>query len=171
MTPKDAAKKLKNALSTDPEVKIKDVKVQVGTADGQTEEASNSMDWWEKYPERFLEEFEKMQEYTNAELRLVEGEHHLPSDFGPGLHLAWEEIVTSDSGQKYLILIICQKNHPYSAPAAWILEPKIGRHRHMLSDSRLSFREYSITPDKSYVLNIRNWVLEWIEGYEKDDWQ
>ena len=40
MTPKEAAKKLKEALSTAPKVTVKDGKVEVETADGQKEEAS-----------------------------------------------------------------------------------------------------------------------------------
>lgn len=127
------------------------------------------MVWWEKYPERFLEEVEKIQNYTNAKMRLVEGEQ-LPSNFAPGVYLAWEEIVTVDSGRKYRILIISQKDHPYSAPVAWILEPGIRRHHHMFNYGQLCLYDGPLTPDKTYVLTIRNWVCEWVDCYETGNW-
>lgn len=40
MSPKEASKKLKDALSTAPKVKVKDGKVEVETPDGPKEEAS-----------------------------------------------------------------------------------------------------------------------------------
>jgi hypothetical protein len=128
------------------------------------------MGWWEKYPERFLEEAEKMEKHTNASLRVLDG-CQLPGKFGHGAHLAWEEWVTSNSGRRYRIIIVCDKNHPYSAPGAWVLEPEIKRHHHMYSDSRLCLHDYFIGPDKTWVLNIRNWVCNWIEAYETGNWR
>lgn len=40
MSPKEAAKKLKDALSTAPKVTVKDGKVEVETANGEKEEGS-----------------------------------------------------------------------------------------------------------------------------------
>lgn len=128
------------------------------------------MEWWEKYPERFIEELEKMEECTNAEFLVVEGSQ-LPGGFGSGPHLAWAETLTSNSGRRYRIIIVCQRVHPYSAPAAWILEPTIERQHHMLSDARLCLHDASIGPDKTYVLNIRNWACEWIYRYETGKWR
>ena len=126
--------------------------------------------WCERDPGRLLEEFERMNKYTNAELRAIDGEH-LPGSFGTGLMLAWEERITSNSGKKYKILMVCRQNHPYSAPVVWLLEPKIGRCHHMLPDGSLCLHEPSIGPDKAFVLNIRNWACEWIDCYETRDWR
>jgi len=128
------------------------------------------VEWWEKYPEGFLEELEKMEAYTSAQLRIVEGSQ-LPGNFGSGVHIAWEEIITSNSNKKYRILIVCQRGHPYSAPSAWILEPEVRRHHHMFSDGHLCLHNYFISPDKSFALNIRNWTCEWVECYETGDWR
>lgn len=127
------------------------------------------MVWWEKYPERFLEEVEKMQEYTNAEMRLMEG-RQLPGNFGSGPHLAWEEIITSNRNRRYRISIVCQKNHPYSPPAAWIVEPGMRRHHHMFEGGQLCLYDGPLTPDRTYVLTIRNWVCEWVDCYETGNW-
>lgn len=127
------------------------------------------MAWWEQYPERFQEEFEKMQQSTNAVMRLVEG-GQMPSGFAPGVYLAWEEIITSNSDLKYQILIICLKNHPFSAPAAWIVEPGIRLHHHMFSNGRLCLYNGPLPPDRTYVLTIRNWVCEWVDCYETGKW-
>lgn len=128
------------------------------------------MNWWEKNSERFWEEVERMERYTNAQMRVVDGTQ-LPGNFGSGAHLAWEEWVTSNSGRRYRIIIVCHKNHPYSSPGAWILEPEIVRQHHMFSDGRLCLHEYSVTLDKTFVLNIRNWTCEWVECYETRDWR
>ena len=127
-------------------------------------------EWWEKYPDRFQEECKKMEEYTNAWMRLPDGSG-LPGEFSPGVYLAWEEIVTSNSGRRYRILIVSQRDHPYSPPIAWILEPEVRKVHHMLGDGRLCLHGPSITPDKTYVLNLRNWACEWIDCYERGDWR
>lgn len=133
------------------------------------ERGEDSMEeWWEKDPDRFFEEVRRVEEGTNARMRVVDGSQ-LPDGFGPGPHLAWEETVTSNSNRKYKILIICRGNHPYSAPAVWILKPDIRRCHHMFADGRLSLRETALTPDKTYVLNIRGWTCEWIDYYERGD--
>ena len=128
--------------------------------------------WWEQLPGRFEEEFRKMDECTNSELRIMDGSR-LPGGFGPGVFLAWEETITADSGHKYRILIVCQRNHPYSAPAAWIVEPKVGRHYHMLGDehdNRLCLHDPHIGPNLTWVLNLRNWTCEWVHCYETREW-
>ena len=126
-------------------------------------------EWWEKYPERFLEECRRMEEHTNAQMCLPDGSK-LPGRFSPGAYIAWEEIVTSNSGRRYRISVVCQRSHPYSAPAAWIREPEIRRIHHMFDDGHLCLHDPSITPDETYVLNLRNWACEWIHCYETGDW-
>lgn len=131
--------------------------------------------WWEKDPARFMEEMESMQQNTNAVLRVLDGKtisEILSANYGTGPHLVWEEKITSNSGRKYWILIACHARHPYSAPGAWIIDPVIrGQHHMFSSDNRLCLHEYNITPDKTYVLNIRNWACEWVHCYETGDWR
>ena len=114
-------------------------------------------------------EFGKMAECTNSVMRPMDG-NELPGYLGSGLFLVWEESITSKSGKKYRIAIVCQRNHPYSAPAAWILEPKIRMQHHMLKHGRLCVHESYIGPDLTWVLNIRNWTCEWIHCYETGNW-
>ena len=127
------------------------------------------MAWWDRYPDRFLAELEKMETYTNAQLRIADG-NRLPGNFGSEAHLTWIEMITSNSGCKYVITIICKNDHPYSAPAAWILEPDVGKHHHMFENGQLCLHDYHLTPDKTWVLNIRNWCCEWIQCYETGNW-
>jgi len=123
------------------------------------------MAWWDENPCRFLDEVERMDKFTNAQLRVVDGDK-LPGAFDSGMYLAWIETITSSSDCKYMVIVICGKDHPNSAPAVWILDPDVGRQRHVNADGSLNLREYDIPPDKAYVLNIRNLALEWIEYYE-----
>lgn len=125
--------------------------------------------WWDKNPGRLLTEAEKMEKYTNAQFLLLDGSK-LPDGFSPGAHMAWVEIITSNSGCRYMITIICQKDHPYSAPAAWISEAHIGEQHHMFKNGRLCLHDSYLSPDETYVLNIRNWACEWIECYETGNW-
>ena len=127
-------------------------------------------EWWENDPDRFFEEVRRVEEGTNAQMLVVDGDE-LPDGFGPGPHLAWEETVTSNSNKEYKIVIVCRGNHPYSAPVAWILEPKMRRCHHMFPDGRLCLHDPALTPDRTYVLNIRNWTCEWIDCYERMDWR
>ena len=127
------------------------------------------MSWWDRKPDRLIAEAEKMEKYTNAQLHKVDGDD-LPDGFDSGLHLAWLEVITSNSGQEYMIIIICKNDHPNSAPAAWILEPYVRMHHHMFADGRLCLHDYGLTPDKTYVLNVRNWACEWVDCYETDNW-
>lgn len=127
------------------------------------------MAWWDKNPNRFLTELKKMETYTNAQLLIVDGDK-LPVAFGSGTHIAWMEMITSNSGCRYMVMIICQKDHPNSAPAAWILEPDVGEQHHMFPDGSLCLHDYHLTPDKTYVLNIRNWACHWVECYETGNW-
>ena len=124
--------------------------------------------WWEQLPGRFNEEFRKMDECTNSELRVVDGSQ-MPGVLGVGVFMVWDEMITSNSGKKYRLLIVCQRNHPYSAPIARILEPKV-KHHHMLGDGRLCLHDPHISPDETWVLNIRNWSCEWVHYYETGKW-
>ncbi len=126
------------------------------------------MSWWEDLPGRFVEELEKMEEFTNSELRVMDGSQ-LPGVSGAGVFMVWHEIITSNSGKKYELLMVCRRNHPYSAPIAWILEPKV-KHHHMLADGRLCLHDPHIGPDETWVLNIRNWACEWVHYFETGNW-
>jgi hypothetical protein len=126
--------------------------------------------WWEKHPARLMEEARKMERKTNSEMLLLDGSV-LSGRPISGSALAWRETITSNSGRRYTILIACQQNHPFSAPLAWILEPKIAGCHHMFSNGRLCLHDYSIGPHMTWVLNIRNWACEWVDCYEKNDWR
>ena len=128
------------------------------------------MEWWEQRPGRLAEEIKKLVENTNSELRVMDASR-VPGNLGSGLFLGWEEIIKSDSGKRYRILIVCQQDHPYSAPAAWVVEPAVRRCHHMLGDGRLCLHDPDIGPDMTWVKNARDWTCEWVHCYEIGDWR
>jgi len=112
--------------------------------------------WWEKNPKRYRDEVKAMELHTNAVMTILDDK------------IVWQETICCDLGNSYNIAIVCQDNHPFEPPRAYILKPEIEPRLdiHMYSDGHLSL---SMEPDmnsETTALDIRNWTGLWVTCYE-----
>lgn len=116
--------------------------------------------FWEKYPERFCKEIEKMLNGTNAE-----------PDYEDGKLIFTEEIV-NNFGTAFTYVMKVPYNYPFKGPKVFLLEPDIDHDmaKHMYSDDSLCLYHPDSYSTSWSLLDIRNQACSWcscVEIYEE----
>jgi len=112
--------------------------------------------WWKKYPERLKEEIKIMKSETNAVMGKMDGQ------------IFFYETIGNLFGSSYDIIMICQDNHPFDPPKAYVLKPKMNPNIecHMYPDGHLDLAGSCDLDRKLTVLDIRNRAYIWIGSRE-----
>jgi len=112
--------------------------------------------WWEKNPKRYRDEVQAMKLYTNAAMTISD------------CTVVWHEKICSEFDNSYDIAIVCQENHPFEPPQAYILKPEIepSMDIHINYDGHLDLSRDRDIISKITVLDIRNGTCLWVTCYE-----
>lgn len=112
--------------------------------------------WWVSAPVRTAEELYKMTENTNAVVR------------SSGESLIWEEWITNNFENQYLIQIIAKPGYPFAMPKVFVPHPKIeiDAKAHIHYDRSICvFHAEDYSPHMS-ILEIRNQACTWTWCYD-----
>jgi hypothetical protein len=112
--------------------------------------------WWEQYPARAESEIDQMEANTNATWTIENG------------HVVWNETVMNNYGAVFEIAVVCQQNHPFDPPQAFVLDPEIvpDLKYHMFPDGHLCLSAPGELDSHATALTIRNLACAWVTLYE-----
>ena len=112
--------------------------------------------WWVESPVRAVEEIYKMTENTNAAM------------YSQGVNLIWEEWITNNFENQFLIQVIVKPGYPFAIPKVFVLQPEIKADSsiHVNYDNSLClFHADDYSPHMS-LLEIRNQAATWTWCYD-----
>jgi hypothetical protein len=113
--------------------------------------------WWERYPERAAREIQLMDENTNATWSIQD------RDF------VWNETIYNNYRTSFDIAIVCQNNHPFDNPKAFVLNPVITpalKYHIWTHDESLCLNEPGDLDSSATALTIRDLACLWCTAYE-----
>ena len=119
--------------------------------------------WWVKYPNRALQEIDKMYVGTNAALSYS------------GKKLIWDEVIKNNFGTQFYISIVTE-NYPHKMPKVFVKEAEIRfrRGKHIYGDGSLCLLHPDDYNSNISILQMRNLGCAWcwaVEVYiETKEW-
>jgi len=112
--------------------------------------------WWIISPVRAVEELVKMQENTNAEMRMNDKK------------LIWQERIVTNVGNHFHISIESSLIYPFTMPDVFVLDPVIDLDKtpHIYVDRTLCLMHENDYNSKMSILHIRNMASAWCWCYD-----
>jgi len=106
--------------------------------------------WWVEYPNRALQEIDKMHSSTNAALRCS------------GKKLIWDEVIKNNFGTQFYIAIETE-NYPHKMPTVFLKEAEImlKKQKHTYRDGSLCLLHPDDYNSNISILQIRNLACAW----------
>ena len=106
--------------------------------------------WWVKYPNRALQEIDKMHSSTNAALRCSSKK------------LIWDEVIKNNFGTQFYISIETE-NYPHKMPKVFLKEAEImlKKQKHTYRDGSLCLLHPDDYNSNISILQIRNLACAW----------